>query len=53
MAEKELELYIDDRCIIPDEIMNMSKEDIKREIIRLEIEAAKEKERILKSVRKA
>lgn len=50
MAEKEF--FIDDRVIIPEHIQKMSREELNREIVRLESEARKEKERILKSVKK-
>lgn len=51
MAEKEL--FINDNVVIPDYIKSMSLEEIETEIARLEAEAAKEKERILKSMKKA
>lgn len=51
MAEKEY--FIDDRVIIPDHIKNMSVEELDREIARLEAEAAKERDRKLKSMKKA
>lgn len=46
MAEKEY--FIDDRCIIPDHIKQMSVEELDCEIARLEAEAKAEKERNLK-----
>lgn len=44
-----MNLFIDDRCIIPEEIRNMSKDQIKNEIERLEKEAKEEKEKRLKN----
>lgn len=41
MAEKEY--FIDDRVIIPDEIKKMSKEELDREIKKLEAEAIAQK----------
>lgn len=46
MAEKEF--FINDNVVIPDYIKKMSIEELDREIARLEAEAAKERERILK-----
>lgn len=43
-----MELFIDDRVIIPNKIKNMSKEQLRVEIERLEKEAAEEKQKILK-----
>lgn len=43
-----MDLFIDDRVIIPEEIRNISKEQLKSEIERLEKEAATEKQKILK-----
>lgn len=41
---KKLEPYfLDDRCIIPDEVKKMSKEELDAEIERLEEEARQEK----------
>lgn len=51
MAEKEF--FIDDRVIIPDWIKQMPREKKQQMIKELEAEAAKEKERILKSMKKA
>ena len=48
-----LEKVLDDRFIIPEDIQKMSKEEIKREIARLEAEAAAEKQRILEREKKA
>ncbi|MCM1579552.1 MAG: hypothetical protein NC078_12220 [Ruminococcus sp.] len=45
----EREYFIDDRCIIPEWIKNMTPEQRKQEMMRLEKEAANEKEKILKS----
>jgi len=45
MAEKEY--FIDDRVIIPDEIKKMSKEELDREIKKLEAEAIATKKAIL------
>lgn len=50
MAEKEY--FINDNVVIPYYIKKMSNEELDREIARLEAEAAKEKERILKAARK-
>lgn len=41
MSEKEY--FIDDRCIIPDDIKKMSIEELDREIARLEAEAKAKK----------
>ena len=41
------ENYLNDRVIIPDEIRKMTKEERRLEIIRLEKEAAVEKQRLL------
>ena len=41
MAEKEY--FIDDRCIIPDDIKNMTKEEREAEIARLEAEHAEKR----------
>ena len=43
----EKEYFIDDRVIIPDNIMKMSREELDAQIKRLEAEAAAEKQRIL------
>lgn len=51
MAEREL--FIDDNVVIPDYIMKMTSKERREAIKRLEAEAAKEKERILKSMKKA
>ncbi len=40
--------YLDDNVIISDEVKAMSREQLDIEIARLEAEAAKEKERIMK-----
>ncbi len=45
MAEKEY--FIDDRVIIPEKIKNMTREERRAEIARLEAAAAEEKKRIL------
>ncbi len=47
MSEKEY--FIDDRGIIPDDIKNMSKEELRAEIAKFEAEAAAEKQRRLKN----
>ena len=47
-----LEEALDDRFIIPEDIQKMSKEEIKKEIARLEAEAASEKRRILEMEKK-
>ncbi len=44
--------YLDDNVVIPEYIKKMSLEEIESEIARLEAEAAKEKERILKTKQK-
>lgn len=49
MTEKEY--FIDDRVIIPDYIKNMSAEELDREIERLEAEAAKKRDGVLKSTK--
>ncbi len=41
--------YLDDNVVISEEILKMSPDERKAEIRRLEDEAAKEKERILKT----
>lgn len=46
MADKKY--FIDDNVVIPDYIKKMSREELDTEIARLEAEAAKEKERIMK-----
>lgn len=43
-----MEDYLDDNVIIPDDIKNMTKEELELEIAKLEAEAAAEKQRILK-----
>lgn len=48
----EKEYFIDDRVIIPERIMKMSKEELDAEIKRLEAIAAAEKERLLEKERK-
>lgn len=44
----EKEYFIDDRVIIPDDIRNMTKEELQLEISRLEAEAATAKKGFLK-----
>ncbi len=44
--------YLDDNVVISEEILKMSPEERKAEIRRLEAEAAKEKERIIKAERR-
>lgn len=44
-----MEDYLDDNVIIPDDIKNMTKEELELEIAKLEAEAAAEKQRILKN----
>lgn len=46
MAEKEF--FIDDRVIIPENVRNMTREERRAEIVRLENIAKAEKEKILK-----
>lgn len=46
MAEKEF--FIDDRVIIPENVRNMTREERRAEIVRLENIAKTEKEKILK-----
>lgn len=41
--------FLNDNVVIPEEILKMSPEERRAEICRLETEAAKEKERILKA----
>ena len=48
-----LEKVLDDRFIIPEDIKKMPKEEIKKEIARLEAEIAAKKQRILEMERKA
>ena len=48
-----LEKVLDDRFIIPEDTQRMSKEEIKKEIARLEAEVAAEKRRILEMEKKA
>ena len=43
---KKGDIFIDDSFEIPEDIKNMSKEELRSEIERLEIIAAEEKERI-------
>lgn len=45
---EHLEHFLDDNVVISDEVMKMTHEERRAEIARLEAEAAKEKERILK-----
>jgi len=45
----EKEYFIDDRVIIPDDIRNMTKEELQLEISRLEAETATAKKRLLES----
>ena len=45
MAEKEY--FIDDRNIIPEDIKNMSKEELQAEIAKFEAEAAKRKNKTI------
>ena len=45
----EKKYFIDDRVIIPDDIRNMTKEELQLEISRLEAEAATAKKRLLES----
>ncbi len=44
--------YLDDNVVISEEVMKMTHEERRAEIARLEAEAAKEKERILKTKQK-
>lgn len=44
--------YLDDRVTISEEVMKMTSEERRTEIARLEAEAIKEKERIMKSKRR-
>lgn len=44
-----MEDYLDDNVIIPDEIKNMTKEELELEIAKLEAKAFAEKQRILKN----
>ncbi len=44
--------YLDDNVVISEEILKMSPEERRAEIRRLEAEAAKEKERIIKAERR-
>ena len=41
-----MEDYLDDRVIIPDRIKKMSREELEREIAKLEAEAAEKKKQI-------
>ena len=50
MSEKEY--FIDDRVVIPEDIKKMSKEELDREIARLEEEGRKERERIQSNIQK-
>lgn len=43
--------YLDDNVVISEEVMKMTPEEIEAEIARLEAEAAKEKERLMKAKR--
>lgn len=45
---EHLDDYLDDNVVISDEVMKMTHEERRAEIARLEAEAAKEKERIMK-----
>ncbi len=49
---EHLDDYLDDNVVISEEVMKMTHEERMAEIARLEAEAAKEKERILKTKRK-
>lgn len=46
MTEKEY--FIDDRVVIPEDIKKMTKDELDREIFRLEREAAQKKKALLK-----
>lgn len=48
----EMELFIDDNVVIPEEILRMSSEERQAEIARLEAEARAEKQRILEKRKK-
>lgn len=41
-----MEDYLDDRVIIPDHIKKMTREELEREIVKLEAEAAEKKRQI-------
>lgn len=41
--------FIDDRCVIPEDVKNMPREQLDREIEEFETQARAEKEKILKS----
>ena len=45
----EKKYFIDDRVIIPDDIRNMTKEELQLEISRLDAEGATAKKRVLES----
>jgi hypothetical protein len=47
MTEKEY--FIDDRCIIPDDIKKMTREERQAAIKKLEAEALEEKKKLLKT----
>lgn len=49
---EHLDDYLDDNVVISEEVMKMTHEERRREIARLEAEAAKEKARILKAEQK-
>ena len=49
MMEKNKDIFIDDRCIIPENVKNMSREQLDREIAELESQARAEKDKILRS----
>lgn len=49
MMEKNKDFFIDDRCIIPENVKNMPREQLDREIAELESQARAEKNKILKS----
>ncbi len=49
MMEKNNDFFIDDRCIIPENVKNMPREQLDREIAELEAQARAEKDKILRS----
>ena len=53
MKNKKIKPYVlDDRCIISEEVLSMTREERDREIKRLEEEGRRERERLRKSDRK-
>lgn len=53
MKNKKIKPYVlDDQCIISEEVQSMTREEMDREIKRLEAEARRERDRLEKANRK-